>query len=515
MPAKRSLTLALALLLVAAIPARATGFPTITVVDSILPGENSSNAMQNSARFGNYLYFLANDQASGQELWRTNGTTTTRVADINAGSGDSYPHSFVTLGNYLYFAANDGTGEEVWRTDGTTTTLVKDVRNESSQQNNLDLVVFGNYIYFAADDGTGDGVELWRTDGTRDGTKLFKEIYDETAEPSSSTPEQFMVANNRLYFVADDGIHGRELWSTDGTVLGTNIVRDIREASSNAEIREFAPSGPYLYFSADDGIHGREIWRTDGTLLGTILLKDINDVPEESSDPRALTAFNGAVYFQAFNYTYGLELWRTDGTVLGTELLKDINQTLQPVGRSSGAGSSPFGFTAFGGYLYFAADDGIYGSELWRTNGTRDGTTLAANIKTTVDATVSPAVPDSGSSPDLFTPIGDYLYFRANDGGAGKLWRLSATGVVESALLPGTNSWIGCQCANAMTSLNGRLFFVMNSDLIGLEFAYLDEPTWVMPSTNRNGSPWSATLVVLAALTAAAGAAVYTREHQN
>ena len=514
MPARRSLTLALALLLVAAIPARATGFPTITVVDSIWPGENSSSAMQNSARFGNYLYFLANDQASGQELWRTNGTTTTRVADINVGIGDSYPHSFVTLGNYLYFAANDGTGEEVWRTDGTTTTLVKDVRNESSQQNYLDIVVFGNYIYFAADDGTGDGVELWRTDGTRDGTKLFKEIYDETAEPSSSTPEQFMVANNRLYFIADDGIHGRELWSTDGTVLGTNIVRDIREASSNAEIREFAPSGPYLYFSADDGIHGREIWRTDGTLLGTILLKDINVRPEESSNPRALTAFNGAVYFQAYSFPYGTELWRTDGTVLGTELVKDINQTFRLHGRP-GASSDPFGFTAFGGYLYFAADDGIYGSELWRTNGTTVGTTLVANINTTVGVTVIPAVPDFGSTPDLFTPIGDYLYFRANDGGAGKLWRLSAVGAVESALLPGTNSWIGCQCTNAMTSLNGRLFFVMNSDLIGLEFAYLDEPTWVMPSTNRNGSPWSATLVVLAALTAAAGATVYTREHQN
>jgi hypothetical protein len=56
MPAKRSLTLALALLLVAAIPARATSVPTLTVVDAINPGTGASHALWSAGRLGDYLY---------------------------------------------------------------------------------------------------------------------------------------------------------------------------------------------------------------------------------------------------------------------------------------------------------------------------------------------------------------------------------------------------------------------------------------------------------------------------
>ena len=73
MPAKRSLALALALLLVAAIPAQASGFPTITIVDTINPGTSGSLALWNAGRLGDYLYTSADDGVSGNELWRTNG----------------------------------------------------------------------------------------------------------------------------------------------------------------------------------------------------------------------------------------------------------------------------------------------------------------------------------------------------------------------------------------------------------------------------------------------------------
>ncbi len=65
MPAKRSLTLALALLLVAAIPARAADFPAITVVDTIRPGVDGSYALWTNGRLGDYLYFGANDGEFG------------------------------------------------------------------------------------------------------------------------------------------------------------------------------------------------------------------------------------------------------------------------------------------------------------------------------------------------------------------------------------------------------------------------------------------------------------------
>jgi hypothetical protein len=46
---------------------------------------------------------------------------------------------------------------------------------------------------------------------------------------------------------------------------------------------------------------------------------------------------------------------------------------------------------------------------------------------------------------------------------------------------------------------------VLYSDETGSEFAHLDEPTFVLPGTNRDGSAWSTTLVLLAAVTAVAG----------
>jgi ELWxxDGT repeat protein len=395
MPAKRILSAALALLLVAAIPARATSFPEIYVVDTIWAGTDSSSALMNSVRFGNYLYFTATDNSSGWELWRTNGDTTERVKDINL-TGDSYPGGLVAFGNHLYFVADDGvSGREIWRTDGTAsgTTLLKDIWNESSQPGDPALSAFGGYLYFAADDGTGDGIELWRTDGTANGTALFKEINVESAEPASSNPFDFLVAGNYLYFKADDGDHGVELWRTDGTVGGTILVKDVNVGGGNASISPLA---------------------------------------------------------------------------------------------------------AFGSYVYFAATEEATGSELWRTNGTAAGTTLVQEINTGSGGLDS-------ASPDLFTALGDYLYFRANDNGVGKLWRISGQGEIESRVLPGTNSFIGCQCDRAISVLNSRLFMVLYSDETGSEFSYLDEPTFVLPGTNRDGSAWSMALVILAAVTAVAG----------
>jgi len=90
------------------------------------------------------------------------------------------------------------------------------------------------------------------------------------------------------------------------------------------------------------------------------------------------------------------------------------------------------------------------------------------------------------------------------------MWRMSTTGTVESAEIPGTNSTMSCMCA-PLTPLNGRLFFVMVSDETGSEFAWLDEPTWVMPATDRTATPWGSALVLLSALTAAAGLTIRVR----
>ena len=71
----------------------------------------------------------------------------------------------------------------------------------------------------------------------------------------------------------DDGVHGWELWRTDGTEAGTYMVKDILPGpnSSGASVAPLhaVRLGSYVYFMADDGVSGREVWRTDGTSAGT------------------------------------------------------------------------------------------------------------------------------------------------------------------------------------------------------------------------------------------------------
>ena len=82
---------------------------------------------------------------------------------------------------------------------------------------------------------------------------------------------------------------------------------------------------------------------------------------------------------------------------------------------------------------------------------------------------------------------------------------------MEVGVVPGTASAVGCECSRPLVALDGRLFMQMFSDEAGGEFAYLDEPTFGLPGTNRNGSVWSAALVLLAAVTAAAGVGLRMR----
>ena len=63
--------------------------------------------------------------------------------------------------------------------------------------------------------GPATGLELWRSDGTSDGTMLVKDIL--RGVDSSSAPEMLQVVNGTLFFSAQLSVVGRELWNSDGT----------------------------------------------------------------------------------------------------------------------------------------------------------------------------------------------------------------------------------------------------------------------------------------------------------
>jgi hypothetical protein len=497
MPAKRSLTLALALLLVAAIPARAGSFPELHVVD-LRSGIAPSNALHDgSAELDGWLYFSAYDDTNGYELWRTNGTISELVKYFVTGPGTSYAGGFTTFKGYVYFAAwLSGNHPALWRTDGTAahTEPVKDLAPDA-EMTGLDLfIVSGDTLYFRGYDPV-HGNEIWRSDGTAEGTYLVKDINSANA---GAAPWNLTANSGYLYFTEDDGVHGTELWRTDGidgTEAHTKMVKDINSTGGDSSSPFYlTPAGNYLYFTADDGVHGTELWRTDGidgTEAHTAMVKDIVSTGSASTSIYGLTAFNGSVYMSADDGVHGFALWRSDGTEATTRLIKGTD----PVNAN---GYGPESFTVVGDWLYYSNWDSTHSTELWRTDGTTANTTLVSDV-----------YPGVGESyPGNLVAIGDTLYFTAKDGTGTKLWRATTDGSLTSSTIPGSNVTYSSRYA----SIGGRLFIPFASDETGQEFAYLDEPTYGLPPTDRTDSGWSTTLVILAAVTAAASVGLSVRK---
>lgn len=98
-----------------------------------------------------------------------------------------------------------------------------------------------------------EGLHLWRTDGSVEGTLRLAPL-------SESTWCGSVTVGDRFYFCNQDTVRGRELWTSDGSPEGTHAVADIWPGIHGSEPSELTVAGSYLYFSADDGVHGREVW---------------------------------------------------------------------------------------------------------------------------------------------------------------------------------------------------------------------------------------------------------------
>lgn len=187
---------------------------------------------------------------------------------------------------------------------------------------------------------------------------------------AGTKPAYLTPFRGSLLFSARDDARGRELWIATPTTA--RRVRDIAPGPGNSSPRDFAVYGDHVYFTAADGTHGRELWRTDGTSRGTRMVKDIRP-GTRGSDPGSLYVFGDLLYLVANDGTHGWELWRSDGTSRGTTLVKDIS----PDGSAMYPGDGePPGWAVLDDRLYFPATRAS--SELWRTDGTSAGTRRVA-----------------------------------------------------------------------------------------------------------------------------------------
>ncbi|MFP2927484.1 HYR domain-containing protein, partial [Pyxidicoccus sp. 3LG] len=187
----------------------------------------------------------------------------------------------------------------------------------------------------------------------------------------SSAPASLVVAGGLLYFTADDGTSGRELWRSDGTAAGTFRLRDIAPGTASAAVTSMKPVAGRLFFLANDGTSGSEPWVTDGTQAGTYQVKDVAP-GAASSDAADLYALEpeGTLVFTARDVVNGRELWMSDGTEAGTRPLTDLS----PAGLTHLA--SPTRPARLGNHVLFFADDRQSGMEPWRvTQGPPPDTT--------------------------------------------------------------------------------------------------------------------------------------------
>lgn len=234
--------------------------------------------------------------------------------------------------------------------------LVEDINLGNGSSSPSNKIIFNNEAYFAASNGI-NGNELWKTDGTEIGTVMVKDLV--AGEDSGLySGLKAHVANGELLFFKQTSFNEHELWKTDGTGAGTVFVKAI----PNGNVVVQTDLNGELIFSVGD-----TLWTSDGTAAGTVQFMNIGVFGNRFIKSGSTIYFTGSSFGSV-----GYELWKTNGTAAGTVMIKDI--------RLGTGNSFPNYFAEVNGSIFFTANDGTNGAELWKTDGTEVGTTMIKNL---------------------------------------------------------------------------------------------------------------------------------------
>ncbi|MDR1682455.1 MAG: T9SS type A sorting domain-containing protein [Candidatus Symbiothrix sp.] len=367
----------------------------------------------------------------GMEILTPEGVTVTTTTDLTYDKKKPITISGSKQAGYkAYFTASDSEhGEELWISDGTAagTKMVKDIYPGPTSSDVGYITRFKDKVVFQARANEEDETELWISDGTTAGTYMILDIN----MVGSSNPCGFTwLDENRFIFAATDyesAVYGDSeqqwLWISDGTESGTQLLKDCRMiypgVNANSDGRHFERVGRKVFFKADtkDNEYGEELWVTNGTPEGTIMLGDINQKPinegvtaTSNANIGWMTNFkNEKLFFIAYSDEYGNEPHVSDGTPEGTYLIADMAEGVNAQGNPNGAGA----YTArtWKDHVYFRGHDPAYGMELFKTDFTREGTVMVADLNTNPTATGT-----AHGNPDLHCEFDGVLFLKAATG---------------------------------------------------------------------------------------------------
>jgi ELWxxDGT repeat protein len=375
------------------------------------------------------VFFAANDGVGGFELWSTLGTPGSEIAvgDIEVGpagqfSGGVQPKWAAANGLLYYTATTAANGTELWRSDGTKegTFLLSDLTPGAGSSTISNLTQFKGSLYFTLSEGSNH--YLYKSNGRASDTVRIGQI------ATGAAPKSFTVAGDSLYYVSQTPSNGVELRRTDGTLSGSDLVTDIRTGPGSSFPEYLKASGDKVFFSAIGDTGGRELYVADTN--GARRVADINPGNFDGlpiTPVMFMQAVDGGVVFTAQDPSAGVELYYSNGT--GVTRLTDLNP---------GPTDTPFGglsrVAALGNKVAFAATtaDGFYTPYL---------TDLAGNVQRIFS--------DDGDAltfSSKFTAAGDYVYFIAAEAGSAgsRLYRVdtataTATAIAGTQDLPLTN----------------------------------------------------------------------------
>jgi len=312
--------------------------------------------------FTDRLYFSAQGPPLiGFELFRYDGSTVSLVEDLNPGFWGSFPNELTVFGDELIFEARVGQSANPYELGiyGYNGTRIRRISGFNYVHLGLahQFMPFDDRLYFRA--GAPLGPELYVYDGTQ--VSVIPGI-----NPSGGTNPLWMTSfQGSIFLQANDGQIGSELFTFDGTSFGR--VADINPGEAGSGPRILGVFQNELIFSADDGISGRELFSFDGSQVK--LIADINP-GADSSNPIELVAFDQKVFFQAHNSLTGSELYAYDGSKVTR--ITDVNS-----GPANSFSHEPEILAVYNGDLFFAANDGVHGEELFRLTIVPEPSTLA------------------------------------------------------------------------------------------------------------------------------------------